>query len=249
MRIPGLKTVRQTGRWLTSRVQGRALILGYHRVWAAADDPHDLCVSPAHFAAQMAILRREAHPLSLSELVSRWRAGRLPPRAVAVTFDDGYLDTLTTALPVLARESVPATVFVMTGCLGAAPWWDAGAPLVDAEQLRLLASSPLIEIGAHTVTHPRLHEQSPDEQRQEIVGSKQTLEGILGRPVHGFSYPHGVYNAATVQIVAQAGFSYACNSCNDVVRPHSDNKLLPRFWIPDVNGDQFAMWLRRWLTA
>jgi peptidoglycan/xylan/chitin deacetylase (PgdA/CDA1 family)/MoaA/NifB/PqqE/SkfB family radical SAM enzyme/GT2 family glycosyltransferase len=90
------------------------LVLAYHRVAALSPDTHRLCVSPSRFHEHMRYLREHCTPLPLLELVLAARAGALPPRAVAVTFDDGYLDALTTAAPILVAERVPATFFVNT---------------------------------------------------------------------------------------------------------------------------------------
>ena len=90
------------------------LVLAYHRVAALSPDTHRLCVSPSRFREHMRYLREHCTPLPLLELVLAARAGALPPRAVAVTFDDGYLDALTTAAPILVAERVPATFFVTT---------------------------------------------------------------------------------------------------------------------------------------
>jgi peptidoglycan/xylan/chitin deacetylase (PgdA/CDA1 family) len=84
-------------------------------------------VSVANFSAQMAALAASgAAVLPLDEFESLRRAGRLPPRATAITFDDGYADNLLTAAPILARHALPATVFVSTGMIGARGefWWD-----------------------------------------------------------------------------------------------------------------------------
>lgn len=104
----------------------RGLILGYHRVTTLASDPYEMCLPPAQFRDQMAYLESHCHPLSLTELVSRAQSGDLPPRAVAVTFDDGYRDVLTNASPILLERGIPATFFVVTEALdGVAFWWDS----------------------------------------------------------------------------------------------------------------------------
>src|SRR5207253_879407 len=72
-----------------------------------------------------------------------------------------------------------------------------------------LSKSELIEIGAHTVTHPMLSELSIDQQRAEIRSSKQMLEEMIGRRVSSFAYPYGTtdsYTAGTVASVREAGF-------------------------------------------
>ena len=74
MRIPGLKTAKKFSRWVQARVLGGALILGYHRVTNVARDEYEICVSPDHFAEQMEVLSRYAHPISLSKLGKHLKA-------------------------------------------------------------------------------------------------------------------------------------------------------------------------------
>lgn len=108
------------GAW--GRLSG---ILMYHRIASERHDPWRLCVSPAAFGAQLAAMKQVADVIDLSALnARRHRTGRL---RLAVTFDDGYRDNLTHALPVLERHDVPATVFVVSGQLGSTRefWWDA----------------------------------------------------------------------------------------------------------------------------
>jgi peptidoglycan/xylan/chitin deacetylase (PgdA/CDA1 family) len=102
------------------------VILMYHRVAAPRLDPWDLAVHPDRFADQLAVLRAARHPFALSEFVDRARRGRLPGDAVAVTFDDGYADTLRQARPRLAAAGVPATLFLATAFVGQRVeyWWD-----------------------------------------------------------------------------------------------------------------------------
>jgi len=104
----------------------RAVILAYHRIAELSPDSHRLCLAPAEFRRQMAFLAREFTPIALDDLLRAAAAGRIPDRAVAVTLDDGYLDALTTATPILMDEQVPATFFVNTDRLDAPHerWWD-----------------------------------------------------------------------------------------------------------------------------
>lgn len=127
-----MSKVRGLGRRLKER--DRPVILMYHRVADVDIDPWELCVSPKHFAQQMAYLKRHRTPLPMTEFVSRNTKGTLPADAVAVTFDDGYLDNLIHAKPALVAEDVPATLFVVTGdeTRGQAFWWDELAELVLA---------------------------------------------------------------------------------------------------------------------
>lgn len=110
----------------------RPLILGYHRI---ADEPSDywnLAVTVARFEEQLDVLRRTRHPLPLADFMRDLTAGTLPPNAVALTFDDGYVDNLRAAKPLLAKAGVPATVFLATGFLDQTGefWWDELARII-----------------------------------------------------------------------------------------------------------------------
>jgi peptidoglycan/xylan/chitin deacetylase (PgdA/CDA1 family) len=127
-------------RWLRGRWLGQALILGYHRIAAEGADPYAVCVSPPHFAEQLAVLSRLARPISLAQLMAGLYQANLPKKAVVLTFDDGYADTLYQAKPLLARYQIPATVFVTTGSPGQPFWWDELAQIV-------LTASPLLDLS------------------------------------------------------------------------------------------------------
>jgi peptidoglycan/xylan/chitin deacetylase (PgdA/CDA1 family) len=103
-----------------------AAILMYHRITGGTGfDPWSLRVSPARFSDHLDLLRKKFEVVSLQDLCACHRAGRIPARAVCVTFDDGYYDNLATAKPLLEQAQLPATVFVATGFLGSPGfWWD-----------------------------------------------------------------------------------------------------------------------------
>src|SRR5262245_41049481 len=137
MRIPGVKTAKHVSHWVQARILGGALILGYHRVADVTRDEYEVCVTPKHFAEQMEVLRKVSQPIGLSELVQCLKASSVPPKAVAVTFDDGYADNLYEARPILERYLIPATVFVCTGYAGKEFWWDELDRLVMSSRAKL----------------------------------------------------------------------------------------------------------------
>jgi len=102
------------------------LILIYHRVHPEPGPFMIDAIPPDRFEGQMRHVARSYRPLPLEELVERSREGTVPKGAVAVTFDDGYADNEEHALPILRRHGIPATVFLVTGCMGTgrAPWHD-----------------------------------------------------------------------------------------------------------------------------
>jgi peptidoglycan/xylan/chitin deacetylase (PgdA/CDA1 family) len=103
------------------------VILMYHRVADVPCDPWGLCVTPANFDAQLEVLRRECDVVTLADLLEIRRRSRIGGRFAAVTFDDGYVDNLEVARPLLERHSCPATFFLTSGALGGRHefWWDA----------------------------------------------------------------------------------------------------------------------------
>lgn len=123
----------------------RPRILMYHRVADLACDPWGLAVHPERFAEQLDVLARRRTPLPLDGFVAQLRAGTLPDDAVAVTFDDGYVDNLHNALPALAAAGVPATLFVASAAIGSPHgfWWDELAQLILVRDAPLDAKADL----------------------------------------------------------------------------------------------------------
>lgn len=114
------------------------------------------------------------------------------------------------------------------------------------EEVCLLAQGGLVEVGAHTVTHPLLSAHSVAFQQEEIQRSKAYLEEILQRPVTSFSYPFGNYTAQTVSLIQAAGFTSACSTVADTVWRDSDCFQFPRFQVQNWNGEEFAKRIFRW---
>lgn len=113
---------RHARQWLAPG----AVILLYHRVHRGERDPQLLSVSPENFAKHLEVIRRVGNPISLRQLSEGLKVGRLPRRAIAITFDDGYRDNFENARPLLERYETPATFFVASGYVGNGReyWWD-----------------------------------------------------------------------------------------------------------------------------
>jgi peptidoglycan/xylan/chitin deacetylase (PgdA/CDA1 family) len=114
------------------------------------------------------------------------------------------------------------------------------------EEVYLLGRGELLEIGAHTVTHPFLSAQSVIAQQHEMQQSKAELEEILQYSVTNFSYPFGDCNAETVKLVQSSGFDSACSTIGDVVWKKSDRFQLPRYGVENWSGAEFIDQLSRW---
>lgn len=122
-----------------------------------------------------------------------------------------------------------------------------GYRALTSEEAQTFAQNGLVEIGAHTMTHPALSGLPVEVQRVEITASKRRLEELLEQPVTSFSYPFGgrdSYNADTVRLVKEAGFECACSNFPGHVQWRVDPYQLPRFIVRDWDGDEFARRLR-----
>lgn len=119
---------------------------------------------------------------------------------------------------------------------------------LSREELRRLAEGGMVEIGAHSRTHPMLPRLTDHEQRQEIVGSKEVLAGTLGRAVTAFSYPFGAYDAVTQSLVRDGGFTAACTTTGGTVDAASDRLALPRIAVADWTAETLLEHLAQWWT-
>jgi peptidoglycan/xylan/chitin deacetylase (PgdA/CDA1 family) len=212
-------------------------IFGYHEIAPLRPGiRRSLIVSPATFASHLAYLRLTGgHSVRLED-VELALAGKtfLPPRAFAITFDDGYLGINRYALSILRRFGCSATVFVPSALVGQQESEGDTAPVakMDASQLRGLPPA-VIAVGAHTRTHPDLPTLPRTEMECEVRGCRDELEALLDRPVRTFSYPFGRYDQTTVEAVKAAGYGVACTTQFGKVRLHQERYALPRVLVGD----------------
>lgn len=118
--------------------------------------------------------------------------------------------------------------------------------VMTAEELVAIEADGLIELGAHTVTHPLLPSLPPAAQHDEMVTSRASLERILGHPVTAFSYPFGGADATTTSLARSIGFESATTVQEETVWRDSDTFRLPRFAVRDWDGAEFERQLTRW---
>jgi peptidoglycan/xylan/chitin deacetylase (PgdA/CDA1 family) len=120
---------------------------------------------------------------------------------------------------------------------------------LTAEELKRLAASPLVEIGAHGESHAPLSRLPRERQRDETLRSRLELERLVGKSVTSFAYPHGAISPGLVGVVRESGYTVACCSKSDVATPRSPMLALPRLWVRNLDGERFERWLRGWLHA
>lgn len=188
-------------------------ILLYHSISNKKSiDPLELRVSVENFNKQLSYLLQEGYEINLlSEIILK---RKFHQNVMAITFDDGYLDNLENAAPVLNKYKIPATLFISTAYLnGDQPrinYWDKWDHL-SADQLKSLIKSGF-EIGSHSHLHHKLNDFNDEELEYQIRSSKQILEDIIGIKVEMFSYPYGFYSYRVKKAVENCGFKTACCS-------------------------------------
>jgi peptidoglycan/xylan/chitin deacetylase (PgdA/CDA1 family) len=190
-------------------------ILMYHVISPApANAPYpELYVSRSDFAAEVAWLAGHGyHAVTLRRVFDAWRgAAQLPSKPVVLSFDDGYLSDVTSALPVLKARHWPGVLNLEVRNLK--PVWGIRPPGVR----KLLAAG--WELDAHTLTHPDLTTLGADRLREEVAGSRQAIRARFHVPVDFFCYPAGRYDDAVVAAVKAAGYLGATTTRPGLARP------------------------------
>ncbi len=179
-------------------------ILTYHYI-RVNPDRYDrmgfaLSVTPNDFAAQMDWLAQNGyHTITTEDLYTYLNLyGGLPSKPVILTFDDGYADFYTSALPILRSHGFVGVSYVVSGFVG----WPGYMTMAQIRE----ADRSGMEIGSHTITHPNLVSLSAPAVWSQLTQSKLFLEQVLGHPVLSFCYPSGKYTSAVASAVAAAGF-------------------------------------------
>ena len=184
------------------------VVLVYHGVAEApaADDPVRLLTPPRNLDAHIRLLR--AHRYEFRTAAGLTDGG--PPSAgvAALTFDDGWANWCTTALPVLTAHGISATFYVCPGL-----WGQQHPDLPSTPEGRLLGREDAIELhaagmelGAHSLTHPDLRKLPDRELEREVRGSKEAVEELTGRACETFAYPFGFHDRRVERAVESAGF-------------------------------------------
>jgi peptidoglycan/xylan/chitin deacetylase (PgdA/CDA1 family) len=227
-------------------------VLMYHKVndlW-----PNPTTVPTSVFDAQMSLLGELGYvPVSLDAVLEHYlRRAPLPPKAVLLTFDDGYRDNLENAVPILRRHGFPAVLFVPIGFL------DDTRPLPHEESLRLLGirnetvdwdelselEAGGVRIESHGIGHRPLSELEPADATREIALSKLRLEERLGREVEAFAFVKGSladYRPEHASLVQQAGYKVAFTSVSGANASSSDRFRLRRYNIEPYPARTFEL--------
>jgi len=225
-------------------------ILTYHQIARAPAKGapfRGLCVAPDAFGRQMAGLKMLGfRGLSMTDLMPYLRGERFG-KVVGITFDDGYLNNLTAALPVLRRHGFTSTCYVVSQLLGQTNLWDreggvGQTSLMDAPQLRQWVAGGQ-EVGAHTRHHVHLKQIDADTGRREIAQSRAELEAIVQAPVQHFCYPYGEFDHDHTQMARDAGYLSATTTRRGRCQPQDELMQLPR--VPVLRSTTLlSFWLK-----
>lgn len=221
--------------YLINKVIPYASILMFHRV-----NDHDtdcLSVRVGVFDEMLHAFKNNYNVISLAQLVNTVSGGqKIEEGTVVITFDDGYKDNFSCAVPLLVKYGLPATFFVTSRYIGTDrvfPWDlgnTAGNPLMNWDEVRELSRMGF-DIGGHTSNHVNLGIVPIEEARREIVESKLEIEAAIGRKITSFAYPFGAKNNIREEIypiIREAGFTCCCSGYGGKVTANCDAYRLTR---------------------
>lgn len=209
-------------------------ILVYHRVTCLMGDPtrmdERMSVSPEDFARQMQQLRDEGYtPIALEDARAALDGSTtLPPKPIAITFDDGWITQYTEAVPVLRRLGFKATFFIFADAIGTPDH-------MTWEQVRELRASGM-EIGSHTLSHARLPGVDPWPMWKELAWSKDRIEHELNEPIDLLAYPFGEYDPQAIEAALRAGYHVAVTTDPGTTQSASETMRLHRVYVGYMDG-------------
>ncbi len=159
----------------------------------------DFNVSPESFEQQLAYITATGYtPLTVHDLVVRQKEGTIPEKPILITFDDGWKNQYTYALPLLEKYHVPATFYIFPDAINDPKFmtWDDIFKIDRAG----------MEIACHSVTHPMLTKLDSVQAFKEMQQCRVIMEKQLGKPITDFAYPYGDYNHNIVTLIQDAGY-------------------------------------------
>lgn len=130
-----------------------------------------------------------------------------------ITFDDGYTDILSYAIPDLKRNGIPCVIFIPTNFIGKYPTYvkeekyRIDCKILSESQIKEIVKDELVVIGSHGISHTAFSYINDADVLFELQESKKTLESIIGKDVKYFSFPHGKYNKKHLQIAREVGYA------------------------------------------
>ncbi len=217
----------KTGPKITSETAVRAPIFMYHYIEYVADKNdtmrRKLDITPDVLTSQIETLKSAGYtfinPTDLTLAISEKK--KLPQKVIMLTFDDGYMDFYTNVYPILKKEQVKGTVYVIPNFLDRPNF-------MFTFQLKEVAKSPFVEVGAHTMDHIWLKGVDKQKAQYEISQSRISLQKTLNLPIDSFAYPYGAFDQQTIELVQNAGFTNAVSVIPGVMQAEQNKYFLYR---------------------
>ena len=248
--VSGLETIYQDA--VVETLRREMPVIMYHRFIEQDSEKgvHGTWMPIAMFEKHLRLMKWLGYEtLTFSDLADKGFIHRLQygKKYLMITADDGYQDNLTRMLPLLEKYGYKAVVYVVTG--EGYNRWDVEHPtnpdtrvsLMSGEQVKALAASGYVEIGGHTLTHPRLSKLTPEQQAHEIQENKRQLEALLGHPLLSFAYPYGDMNESAKEQAITAGYRFAVATNSGPKAMHHDPFQIRRIAI-FPRTDVFGLW-------
>ncbi len=215
-------------------------IIMYHSVNLEVRAKDRLTVSVKAFERQMRFLKTHNYNVlsleSLADLIKEKK--KIPPKTIAITFDDGYKDNYIYAFPILKKYNLPATVFVIINEVGR-------SDRLSWEEIKTMQDSRLITFGSHCLgPEPLVNIKSNRKLMVEIFDSKRILEESLGKKVNMFSYPGGMFDNKIRQLVIEAGYKLAVSTSPGKKFANDDLFALKRLRISATSDNLFVFWIQ-----
>jgi peptidoglycan/xylan/chitin deacetylase (PgdA/CDA1 family) len=212
-------------------------ILMYHSIQKMPKGSvmRSLNVPPKRFKLQMYLLKLLGYRgVSIGELHHHLLSGK-PEKLVGISFDDGYKNNLTNALPILKKFGFSATIYLVSDNIGGSNNWDndkgiSQHQLLNDVEINQWVSSGM-EIGSHTQTHVDLTKCNSKNSFKEITKSKADLESRFDTTINHFCYPYGQFNDEIIAIIEKAGYLTATTTSRGRSTGMSNLFLLPRVQI------------------
>ncbi|NOU52768.1 polysaccharide deacetylase family protein [Pseudoalteromonas sp. JBTF-M23] len=207
-----------------------AVILQYHHV--SEKLPPVTSISSQQFTEHMSYLKEgNFNVMALDKMLQALQAGQtLPPKSVAITFDDGYDNNIEQAAPILEMFGFPYTIFVNPKLIDEKQHY-----LMSWEQLRRLANKGAL-IANHSAKHDYLHLHLDNETKeqwhkrvaQDITWSEGRIASEIGHNTKLLAYPYGEFSTELQQLVRSLGF-IGIGQHSGAVGKHTDFTRVPRF--------------------
>jgi len=220
--------------------QIRVPVFLYHYIEYVKDDPgrQKLTIPPNIFISQIETLKNAGYTfITPNDLIDDMLGKiKLPEKLVILTFDDGYMDFYTDVFPILKKENVKAIAYIVPDFLNRPNY-------MFTFQVKEIAESPLVEIGAHTMNHVWLKGIAKETAEYEISQSRKSLADMLHLSINSFAYPYGALDQQAVNLVKDAGYTNAVSTIPGIVQAEQNKFFLYRLRPGYRTGEELIKFL------